>query len=164
MNKNILTVALVIVALIVGAVIGAAGAGGGSTTRTVTSTVTGQVGAGSTQQAVTSTVTVTSLRAGAALVNYSGSGNGNSQPFTASTSTVSIVVKVTVTSSNPSLGHLSWFIYPTASTAGYVATGSVNGQSGPSTFTGYNLAPGTTYYVMVLSANANWQIVVQPMS
>lgn len=150
---KITTVALVVIVLIVGAIIGAAATSGGAS-QTITTTAT---------QTITETasvvLTVTSLSAGTALVNYTGSGNANSPPFTATSSTVE--VSMNVSSSATSESGVSWYIYPVGSQL-YVAQGGVNGQTGQSSSFGYGLTQGQNYYVAILSANANWQIVVQP--
>jgi hypothetical protein len=93
-------------------------------------------------------------------VNYDGSGNANSPPFTATTATVK--VSMNVSSSASQLSGVAWYVYPVGSQV-YVAQGEVNAQTGKSTSFGYGLTPGQNYYVAVLSANANWQIIVQPV-
>ncbi len=171
--KTFVAIGVAIVALIIGAGIGAAATSGGSSGQTATRTVTQTVGSQGSQastaaQASTVTVTkttsvvstVTSLSAGTALVNYNGSGNANSPPFTATTSTIK--VSMNVSSSAVSYSGVSWYVYPVGSQV-YVAQGDVNAQTGQSSSFGYGLTPGQNYYVAVLSANANWQIIVVPM-
>jgi hypothetical protein len=159
MNKNIITIAIALVALVVGAGIGYGASNGGSSAAQQTVTKTTTLGASVSTTTVISTVT--SLREGAALVTYSGSGDGSSSAFTATTS--SVYIKTQVTTSDPSLSLVSWYIYPVGS-AVYAANGDVNGQSGSFNFTGYGLTVGSDYYVMVISANANWQITVTGLS
>ena len=149
-------VAVVVVVFIVGILIGAAGSGGSSVETSTQAVVSTQV----SSLVSTTTITVTRLRAGAVLVNYSGSGNGNSPPFTATTSSVSVVVQVM--SNATALSGVAWYIFPVNQQL-YVANGEVNGQTGSFNFTGYGLKPGSTYYVTIVSANANWQITVDEL-
>jgi hypothetical protein len=111
----------------------------------------------------TSTVTTKSLSAGTALLSYSGSGNANSPPFTATTSTVKVSMNVTSTSGNPALSATSLYVYPTGGNSNFVTQVEASGQVGSSSFFGYNFTLGQSYFVKVVSQNANWQIIVQPM-
>lgn len=171
--------AAILVVFIIGILLGAAGSSGtkvGTSTATTTSTQTSTlvstttwagtstVTTVSTQASTlvsTTTATVTRLRAGAVLVNYSGSGTANSPPFTATTSMANVTLEVS--SSNPSLSTVGWFVYPTSSPIA-VSLGEVSGKVGTFDFYAYNLTPGATYYVSVLSANANWQITVNAVA
>lgn len=105
----------------------------------------------------TSVLTKTKLGMGAFLANFSGSGEANSQPFTATSSMANITL--TVSSTTPQESAVAWFIYPVSSSV-YTATGSVNGVLGTSSSYAYGLASGEEYYVSVISANANWRVVV----
>jgi len=155
MNK-VLTVMIVIVAFAVGAGLGTAGSGGRNQTTTQTMSTILTV---TNTQTISLVSTVTSLRAGAVLLNYTGSGFANSPPFTSTTPTVKITLNVAITSSDPSLGAASWYLYQISGTSSF-DLGSVNGKSGSFDFYSYGLTPGSAYYVKVLSANANWNVVV----
>ncbi|MDV3277371.1 MAG: hypothetical protein LYZ69_02750 [Nitrososphaerales archaeon] len=102
-------------------------------------------------------MTVTSLRAGAALVNYSGSGIANTPPFTATTPAVMVTVRVSA--NDPSLASVAWILYATNSSI-LTSEGQVSGKVGTFVLYAYNLTPGTNYYLSVLSVGANWQITV----
>ena len=107
------------------------------------------------------TVTVTNLREGAVLVNYSGSGDANSPPFTATSSTANVTLEIS--SGTPSYSAVAWYLYPTNSSL-YTSTGEANGKVGTFDFYAYGLVPGATYYLSVLSANADWQAVVNTVT
>ena len=107
------------------------------------------------------TATVTDLREGAVLVNYSGSGNANSQPFTATSPTANVTLEVS--SDTPSYSAVAWYLYPTNSSS-YASMGEANGKIGTFDFYAYGLVPGVTYYLSVLSANADWQVIVNAVT
>jgi hypothetical protein len=151
--RPLLLVAMILAVFIIGVGVGATSFTGGSAKRTTsTTTVT-----------VSGSLSVSGV-CGAVLLNFSGTGDADSQPFTASQNPGEVTVAIASTAANQS-GSVKWYIYPTSvasghGSTGYVASGDVNGQSGSSNTFVYTVAPTASYYASVVSANADWQIIV----
>lgn len=154
-STKVLVPVLVVLLIIVGAVAYSAGLQGASSTKTATTT---QVLTTTSTKTISIVTTVTNLRAGATLVNYSGSGDAKSPPFTATTSSVKITL--TVSSSSPSYSGVSWLVYELDASV-YMDQGRIDGKVGTFYDYSYNLTPGVTYYVKVHSANAFWIVVIE---
>ena len=112
--------------------------------------------------ASSSTPSQTSTK-GVLLLNYSGSGGGQSQPFKATTTTVNIKLHIAIAGvSGQKLSPnatVAWFIYPVGAQTTPVASGA---ESAPGDFEqqGLGLVPGQSYYLSVISANADWDLLV----
>jgi hypothetical protein len=152
--KPLLLASMILVVFIIGVGVGAPSFTGGSVKRRTTSTTTVTLSGRASVSGV----------CGPVLLNFSRTGDADSQPFTSSQSAGEVTVAIASTAANQS-SSVKWYIYPASvasgyGSSGYVASGDVNGQSGSSNTFVYTLAPTASYYTSIVSANADWQIIV----
>ncbi len=153
--KDAETLSMMVVLVVIGGAIGAAAASRSGTT-TVVSTFT--TGSQSQTTASATMVTATTTHPNV-LLNLTGSGNATSKSFQTPSMTLEIIIVPQATSSNPPPTQIRWYLNP-QSGSGWVAEGSETGASSATSSYAYNLSVGGEYYLDVVTASANWEIIV----
>ncbi len=92
------------------------------------------------------------------LLNLTGSGNATSKSFLTPSMTLEIII-VPQATSNPSPSQIRWYLNP-QSGSGWVSEGSETGATSATSSYAYNLTVGGQYYLDVVAASANWNIIV----
>jgi len=136
-----------------------------TTSKFITTTVRSTIRTTTTNTATTYVVFVTTVypaERGTVLVSDRGSGDKETRPFTLdSTSDLRLKLRITARADLRYVG-LSWYLYQVGATR-YFKSGSIDEEQGVFEF--YLAAiPAGNWYVKILAANCNWELIVEKVT